>query len=234
MPFNVTCPSCKLVFGLPDAMAGRPVSCPNCGAGRAASTGPSPIPLMIDPPPVQEPASYEPSYDDDDDDVPVRPRSPIMPLMIALTTALAIAAIVVIVLVANQENEPTQPGHRAVAAERPSRLASEDADASHDVSHSEPDAGRILGIITAWFIVAVVIGIIYLVTWVLMLAWVARDTRARNADGGAMWVLVIFFTGWIGLLVYLASRPHGILVSCDTCSNRRLQASRVCPHCGNA
>jgi hypothetical protein len=76
--------------------------------------------------------------------------------------------------------------------------------------------------------------IAYWVLVILLLAWVARDARARSVDGGAVWVLVILLTGPIGFLVYLASRPQGMLVACSRCGNKRLQAATFCPHCGHA
>jgi hypothetical protein len=82
------------------------------------------------------------------------------------------------------------------------------------------------------FIGCLVLLIIYVVTLTLILAWVARDARARSVDGAAMWVLLIFLSHVVGLLVYMASRPYGVLVPCYRCGNKRLQAARSCPHCG--
>ena len=92
---------------------------------------------------------------------------------------------------------------------------------------------KIITGVVVWIILAA-LAILYLVSVILMLAWVARDARCRNVDGGAVWVIVILFTHWVGLLVYLASRPHGMLKVCDTCANKRLVYSKTCPHCGNA
>lgn len=63
--------------------------------------------------------------------------------------------------------------------------------------------------------------------------WVARDARARGMEG-APWILLMVFTGLIGLIVYIFSRPQGNLVPCASCGNKRLQASAVCPHCQHA
>lgn len=79
-----------------------------------------------------------------------------------------------------------------------------------------------------------VLSVAYVVCVILLLAWVAKDCRARGVDGGAVWILVILFTHWVGLIVYLVSRPHGILVPCIRCGNKRLMATRMCPHCGEA
>lgn len=96
-------------------------------------------------------------------------------------------------------------------------------------SETEGDVGFAGALCFLW--VFLVTG--YIVAVILMLAWVAKDSRNRGVDGGAVWVMVILFTGFIGLLVYLASRPHGVLVVCPHCNNKKLMPARLCPHCGN-
>ena len=69
------------------------------------------------------------------------------------------------------------------------------------------------------------------VVWVLVAIWAARDASARGMDNSALWVVLILFTGLIGLIIYLVSRPQGELVLCEECGNKRLRESRRCPHC---
>ncbi len=69
---------------------------------------------------------------------------------------------------------------------------------------------------------------------IALLVWVARDAKARGMDSSVLWMILVMFAGPIGLLIYLFSRPQGNVVSCPNCSNKRLQASAKCPHCGNA
>jgi hypothetical protein len=69
---------------------------------------------------------------------------------------------------------------------------------------------------------------------ILLLAWVAKDARARGLDSPAIWVLVIFLTGPVGFLVYLASRPPGMLTTCSRCGNNHIMAAMSCPHCGQS
>jgi hypothetical protein len=68
---------------------------------------------------------------------------------------------------------------------------------------------------------------------IALLVWVARDAKARGMDGAVLWMLLVFFTSVIGLIIYLFSRPQGTLVTCARCGNKRLAASKTCPHCGN-
>jgi uncharacterized membrane protein YhaH (DUF805 family) len=73
----------------------------------------------------------------------------------------------------------------------------------------------------------------FVVINVALLVWVARDAKARGMDGAVIWMLLVFFTGILGLVIYLFARPDGYLVICLSCRNKRLAAARVCPHCGN-
>jgi hypothetical protein len=68
---------------------------------------------------------------------------------------------------------------------------------------------------------------------VFILVWVARDAKARGMDNAVMWIILIVFTHVIGLLVYIFARPQGNLIQCAHCHNKRMEASRTCPHCGN-
>lgn len=68
---------------------------------------------------------------------------------------------------------------------------------------------------------------------IALLVWVARDAKARGMDSSVLWMILVMFTGFIGLVIYLLSRPQGNLVDCQHCGNKRLQASAKCPHCGN-
>jgi preprotein translocase subunit Sss1 len=84
------------------------------------------------------------------------------------------------------------------------------------------------GLIGVLAVVAIV------VLHVAILVWVARDAKARGMDSAVMWMILVIFTGIIGLIIYIFSRPQGNLVRCAHCQNKRLQASAKCPHCGNA
>jgi len=67
---------------------------------------------------------------------------------------------------------------------------------------------------------------------IALLVWVARDAKARGMDSAILWMLLVFFTCFIGLIIYLFARPQGNTIPCANCGNKRLAASVKCPHCG--
>ena len=78
------------------------------------------------------------------------------------------------------------------------------------------------------------IPIILIIINVILLIWVARDAKARGMDNAVMWMILVMLTGFLGLIIYIFSRPNGNLIPCATCGNRRLETSAKCPHCGNS
>ncbi|MCZ7382002.1 MAG: hypothetical protein O8C64_10615 [Candidatus Methanoperedens sp.] len=82
----------------------------------------------------------------------------------------------------------------------------------------------------------VIIGFIFIlvlfIVWISIVAWVAGDARKRGT-GATMWGILTFFLGFLGLLVYLISRPKGNLVSCGFCGKQKLETLNQCPHCKN-
>jgi uncharacterized membrane protein YhaH (DUF805 family) len=82
------------------------------------------------------------------------------------------------------------------------------------------------------FMIFIVVAVIALN--IALLVWVARDAKARGMDSSVLWMILVMFTGFIGLIIYLFARPQGNIVQCSQCKNKRLQASVKCPHCGNA
>jgi uncharacterized membrane protein YhaH (DUF805 family) len=79
-----------------------------------------------------------------------------------------------------------------------------------------------------FFIIAVI------VFNIAILVWVARDAKNRGMDSSILWMLLVFFTSFIGLIIYILARPQGNLAICPNCKNKKLQASVKCPHCGFA
>ena len=66
-----------------------------------------------------------------------------------------------------------------------------------------------------WFIIAILIAI-----------WVYRDAEKRDSSG-ALWLIIVIFTGIIGLIIWLVVRPPiGGKKKASASSERR------CPNCG--
>jgi uncharacterized membrane protein YhaH (DUF805 family) len=82
-------------------------------------------------------------------------------------------------------------------------------------------------------VVIIVFIIAIVVLNIALLVWVARDSKSRGMDNSVMWMILVMFTGVLGLIIYIFSRPQGDLVQCPNCKNNRMQASAKCPHCGN-
>ena len=80
--------------------------------------------------------------------------------------------------------------------------------------------------------------IVFAICWIALViylwVWVARDAKARGLDNAVLWMVLVIFTGLLGLIIYLLARPKGNLIPCPYCGNKRMQASARCPHCGNA
>jgi hypothetical protein len=83
-----------------------------------------------------------------------------------------------------------------------------------------------------WFIVIGIILVGSIVLVIFLAIWVSKDAKARGMDNPAMYVLMVIFLGMIGLIIYLVSRPQGVLYPCPECGQKRLETSRRCPHCG--
>lgn len=73
-----------------------------------------------------------------------------------------------------------------------------------------------------------------LILHIAILVWVAKDAKNRGMGSPVGWIFLILFTGIIGLIIYLFSRPKGELVYCNICKNKKFKVTKVCPHCGNA
>jgi hypothetical protein len=80
----------------------------------------------------------------------------------------------------------------------------------------------------------ILLPIAFIALSIALLVWVARDAKSRGMDSAVLWMVLVFFTNVIGLIIYIFARPQGNLVQCASCRNKRLQASAKCPHCGNA
>jgi len=108
----------------------------------------------------------------------------------------------------------------------------------YDFSSYETDAGAlaILGGIMC------ILPIIWLVIAILIAIWVYRDAEKRGSSG-ALWLVIVIFTGIIGLIIWLVVRPPiggkpasaepaGSGRMCPSCGRPIPMDARVCPYCG--
>ena len=58
---------------------------------------------------------------------------------------------------------------------------------------------------TFFVITMIIVGVILFVLYIKLLIWVYRDAQKRNMDE-VIWLLIVFFTGLIGLIIYLIVR----------------------------
>ena len=75
--------------------------------------------------------------------------------------------------------------------------------------------------------------VIILAINVAILLWVKNDATARGMDNPMLWMIIVLFTGLIGLVIYIVVRPKGEVVVCASCGKKRMQGLPKCPSCGN-
>jgi hypothetical protein len=214
MGLTIACPGCKSNISVSDSVIGRWIACPKCGMEFAAMRS--------------EAATDEAEVEYH----PPPSASPFRILGWAAVGSLIALAVFFFVGAAISSKRARDMAEKLPERLRPNQAQTRsNADPAKGFHDSDTERGLFLGLgILFWF---VIFSIAYLVALILMLAWVARDSRSRGVDGGAVWVITVLFTGFVGLLVYLASRPHGILVVCEHCYNKKLNYARLCPHCGH-
>jgi len=79
-----------------------------------------------------------------------------------------------------------------------------------------------------WFAgVFCLIPIMWLVISILLCIWVYRDAESRGMSG-VLWLIVVFLTGIIGLIIYLVVRKE------KTTAPAPAPVTRMCPHCGRS
>jgi len=72
----------------------------------------------------------------------------------------------------------------------------------YDVSPEEAVAWGI-----GCWIAMMVFSLIWLAVWIIILIWVYKDAKARGMDNPAVWLILVIFTHFIGLIIYLVVRP---------------------------
>jgi hypothetical protein len=94
------------------------------------------------------------------------------------------------------------------------------------------DDAAAAGVCAALGGVLIMIPILFIAVNIAMIVWVAKDSKARGMENSIIWMLLVFFTSFLGFIIYILSRPKGDKVACPNCANIRLQTLTKCPHCG--
>ncbi len=97
-------------------------------------------------------------------------------------------------------------------------------------AQQDPCAEDCLGCFVCSTFIAIPIIVILLIN-IALLVWVARDAKIRGMDNPVIWMLLVFFTSFIGLIVYLLVRTQGYIIICENCNNKKLEILSKCPHC---
>lgn len=68
-----------------------------------------------------------------------------------------------------------------------------------------------------------IIPLILFVIWIILAIWVYKDAQKRGSSG-ALWLIIVIFTGIIGLIIWLVVRPP--------IGGETPESKRMCPNCG--
>jgi hypothetical protein len=218
MPLVTDCPYCGHTSRLRESLIGKKVICPKCRG----------VFLVTDPTAADAtPAEPARTYYDVEESRSVSPR------VIAFSISgilLAASAFIVLLLMAQQSGKlPRQP-----QASRSQRQFQRQPQPSRQ-DGTDSDEQLLKAAVTTylmWLAFWAAVAFVALVVNVILMIWTVKDARNRGDDNGVMWMFVVFLLGLLGLIIYLAARRPGSLVTCDQCHNRRLSYTTSCPHCG--
>lgn len=81
-----------------------------------------------------------------------------------------------------------------------------------------------------------IVGLLAIALYVFIAIWTSRDAKSRNSPNAQLVRTLVWIppTSMVGLVIHLATRPQGNLVTCPSCNQKRLAGSATCPHCGAA
>jgi uncharacterized protein YbaR (Trm112 family) len=225
----IACPSCHKAINVPETKLGRWISCPNCKMEFAAlSDKPDPEELPDEIVEQHETSGLR----------PVSAKQFVIPLGLLLLVALVGFAVYAFAAKRSSMKVSTrgQPGAAVSSEAMPpvERHTNADSPFGGIPGLQQGPLDSVMGIgssIKSFLWWTTVLSILFLLSSVGMLIWMARDSRNRGMESVASWITPVLLTNLLAFLVYLLARPRGQLVNCRHCNNRCLENALNCPHC---
>jgi hypothetical protein len=225
----IACPRCQKEINVPEKKLGRWIVCPVCTMEFAALADAS----------KQEDESEE--IVEREEEVPRR-RSIFASrwtIPVGLLILVAIVGISAYAIARHASKNSTAASSVTISHEAMPPLGGQANDDSpfailSQLQQGSGGAESILGIgstIKSFIYWTTVISVVFLVSSIGMLIWMARDSRNRGMESVATWIMPILLTNILAFLVYWFSRPKGQLANCRHCNNRCLENALTCPHC---
>jgi hypothetical protein len=221
---TIACPSCGKAIDVPQKKLGRWIACPVCNMEFAA---------LADEADRNE--KHEPVDEPEDPPTESSSHASRLVLPLALLLVVALAGLLAYAAARHSSKKAVNQPVETVPADRMPKLenrTNEDPFGLGSLQGGSLDS--VMGIgssIQSFFWWTTVLSVVFLITSVAMLIWMAKDSRNRGMEGIASWIMPILFFNILAFLVYFFSRPQGKLVNCRFCANRCLDNAMSCPHC---
>ena len=221
----IACPRCGKAIDVPQKKLGRWIACPVCNMEFAALADETEREEKLDPPAEPEDPSAESS---------TFASRLVLPLGLLLVVALV--GVIAYAAARHSSKKVANQPVEIVPADRMPKLDNRTNEDPFGLGAMqggslESAMGGIGSSIQGFLWWTTVLSVVFLITSVAMLIWMAKDSRNRGMEGIASWIMPILFFNILAFLVYFFSRPQGKLVNCRFCANRCLDNALSCPHC---
>jgi hypothetical protein len=99
------------------------------------------------------------------------------------------------------------------------------------MAQGDAAACGVVGVMIVFYLVFVLVMLAIGITIIIVIfKYIKRDSISRGDNPNKAWFALL---GLLGLLIYLLTRPQGVVMPCPHCRQNRMQGLPRCPHCGN-